>query len=184
MDTELMGASGPRVEEHMCHSLAESAIDLVLGHRVFRSSRTGRELFAFFGIAANRQFNEPVAFLWYAPDKRFIYASNGVLFELRCQMPVSDIRLGNHHYSRCLFIQSMDEAWPLLTTNRRDRPSGCLKVMQQGVDQRSRPVTRCRMHDDARRFVEDQQVLVFKKYLQRNRLASAVREVPASEHPS
>lgn len=43
--------------------------------------------------------------------------------------------------------------------------------MEQGIDQRSGPVSRCRMHDDARRFVEDQQVLVFKKYFQRNRLA-------------
>src|SRR4026209_1417407 len=65
----------------------------------------------------------------------------------------------------------MNEPRPFLSSDARTGAAGDLEVMEQGIDQRSGPVSRCRMHDDARRFVEDQQVLVFKKYFQRNRLA-------------
>src|SRR5262245_18408017 len=98
MDTKLMCTSGPRIEEHMCHRLGETSIDLVLSYGFFRSSRAGRKLLSFFGVAADRQLNEPVAFLRNAPDQRLVHASNRVLLELRCQMPVCLIRLGNDHH--------------------------------------------------------------------------------------
>ena len=43
--------------------------------------------------------------------------------------------------------------------------------MEKGVDERSRPVTRRRMDNNSSWFVQDQKLIVFKKHLERDRLA-------------
>src|SRR5215467_3646358 len=104
MDAKLMCTPRPRIEEHMGHGLAESSIDLILGHGFLRSSRAGRELLSFLGVAADRQLNQPMSSLRNTPDQGFVDASNRVLFELRSQMPVRLIRLRNHHHPRRILI--------------------------------------------------------------------------------
>src|SRR5262245_11343402 len=104
MDAKLMSTARPRIEEYMSHGLAESSIDLVLSHGFFRSSRAGRELLSFLGVAADRQLNEPMSSLRNTPDQGLVDASNRVLLELRSQMSVCVIRLRNHHHPRCILI--------------------------------------------------------------------------------
>src|SRR5512145_633354 len=71
----------------------------------------------------------------------------------------------------------MDEPRPFFSPDTRDCPSRDLKVMEQGVDQRSGPVSRSRMHDDPRRLVEDQQVIIFEEHFERNRLALELKRL-------
>src|SRR5215813_2369075 len=65
----------------------------------------------------------------------------------------------------------MNEPRPFFSPDARDRSTRHLKVMEQGVDERSGPVSRSGMHHNTWRFVENQQLIVFKEHFQWNRLA-------------
>ncbi len=92
VDTELMGAPGlGDTGAHVPAVLPKRRSTLYSVTGSFGRAVRART-FSFFGVTSNRQFDETVAFLWNLPDKRFIDAGNGVLFELSGQMPVSDDR--------------------------------------------------------------------------------------------
>lgn len=51
-----------------------------------------------------------------------------------------------------------------------DAGQAALAVVQQGVDERAIGISRCGMHDHAGFFIDHDQIIVFKKNLQRNLL--------------
>src|SRR4029453_10490026 len=69
-----------------------------------------------------------------------------------------------------LLVETMNNAGTLFSAD----PGEAGAMMKQGVDQSMRLVSRARMHDQPRRFVEHEQVVVFEEDLERNFLGLRV----------
>src|SRR5688572_10047821 len=113
MDAKLVSPSGAWIQQHMGSQFTEAMIDLIFHHRCFGSSRMGREFFPFLCITADSHLNEPVSFFGHARNQRFVDPRDRVLFELSREATMSVIRLGDHHHAGWLFVQPMNQPWPL-----------------------------------------------------------------------
>ena len=69
-----------------------------------------------------------------------------------------------------LLVETMNNAGTLFSAD----PGEAGAMMKQGVDQSMRLVSGARMHDQPRRFVEHEQVVVFEENLERNLLGLRV----------
>ena len=66
------------------------------------------------------------------------------------------IRLGNEEKSRCLFVETMNDAGATFLWSRRERPTATL----ERIDQRSRPVAGRGVHHHPRRLVDRKKLVV------------------------
>ena len=64
------------------------------------------------------------------------------------------LRAGNHEQARCVAVQPVDDPRPVRKFTSRDPP------VEERVDERAALMTRGWMHDEPRRLVDDEQVLV------------------------
>src|SRR5262245_59335297 len=69
-----------------------------------------------------------------------------------------------------LLVETMNNAGTMFSAD----PGESGAMMKQGVDQSMRLVPGARMHDQPRRFVEHEQVVVFEENLERNFLGLSV----------
>jgi hypothetical protein len=82
----------------------------------------------------------------------------------RSQPPVCQVSLGDQHQARRVSVQPVDDAGsPFRTTGERRAPR------DERVDQGVVPVSRRRMHDQSRRFIDDCKVLILEDDGERNR---------------
>ena len=63
-------------------------------------------------------------------------------------------------------VEPMDNAWPFFSADAGE----FWKMMKQGVDERVLALTGPRMNDQSRRFIDHDQIVVFVKNVERNRL--------------
>ena len=63
------------------------------------------------------------------------------------------------------FVEAMDDAWPFFAA---DAGKGGA-MMKQCIDQRVFPMTGARMNYQTGRFVDDDEIVIFKKNIERNR---------------
>src|SRR5262245_47988177 len=93
------------------------------------------------------------------------------MFELSRKGTMGFVCLGDHHHAGGILVQPMDQPRPFFSSNRRHRAAGRMKMMEQGIDQRSDPMTWRRMDYEAGRLIQEQQQVVLIEDLKWNRLA-------------
>ena len=77
------------------------------------------------------------------------------------------IGFGNHHDAGRFFVESVYQSRSLFSADGRE-PTGMLKVMEQRIDQRAGPMSRCGMHDKPNRLIEDEQDIIFIQNVEGN----------------
>ena len=80
------------------------------------------------------------------------------------------IVLGDYDASACFFIETMHDARPLFPADPRKRGA----MIEQSIDQRVLAMTSARMNNEAGRLVNDNEIAVLEKNIQRNRFRSIV----------
>jgi hypothetical protein len=93
-----------------------------------------------------------------------IELSNLSSCELPAQTHVRRIIFCHHKATTRLFVEPMHNARSQLPANAAQVPH----MMQQGVDERSRPDSRTWMNDHSSRFVYHQKIFILEQDLQRN----------------
>ena len=116
-------------------------------------------------IAADRRV-DPAARHHLAPDQREVLLLDLAIVELPRELLVRRVVLGDDHQPRRAAIEPVHDARPLLAADAAQ----IVDVMQQRVDQRAARVAGRRVHDHARRLVDDDQVVVLVDDRQRQRL--------------
>jgi hypothetical protein len=102
-----------------------------------------------------------------------VFPSHAPSLDLLLQMLLRPSGFGHHHHPGCVLIQTMDNARTLFVRHRQEIGT----VGQQGIDQRTVPMTGRWMHHQPRRFVEDQQLLIFIENVQGNGLGRRVQRL-------
>ncbi len=92
--------------------------------------------------------------------------------KLRRQMPMGVIVLGSDHDAARFLVETMHNARPL---DAADAGKARAAMMDQRVDERSRPVAGPRMNDKPGGLRDHDQIVVLVKNLQRNILALRLR---------
>ena len=76
------------------------------------------------------------------------------------------IILGDDEATARLFVETMNDAGTLFPADSRQRHT----VVEERVDQSVFAMTSTRMNDKPRRFIDDDEIVVFEEYLKRDRL--------------
>ena len=140
-----------------------------------RLRRARADIFLRFDrIAADRRVDAP-ARLHLAPDERDVFLLDLAIVELPRQLLVRRVVLGDDHQPRRAAIEPVHDARPLLAADAAE----IVDVMEQRVDQRAARVPGRRMHDHARRLVDDDEVAVLVEDRQRQRFGLRRRRRPA-----
>ena len=105
----------------------------------------------------------------HALDEREVAALEIVRVKLHLQRHQRRLVLGHDHDARGVLVEPVHDARPPLAADADERVAA---VMQERVDQRARLVRRRRMHDHARRLVDDDEVRVFVDDRERNVLGA------------
>jgi hypothetical protein len=90
----------------------------------------------------------------------FLNLSTG---ELSREGDMSGVALGHHKASTGVFVEAMNDAW---ARDSADPAELAAAMMQQCVHQSVLLVAGRWMHDDSRRFINNQQAVVFEQYVQ------------------
>lgn len=117
---------------------------------------------------AQRCLNPSVAFGDGAPDKRVIAAVKIMRGKHFCQALMRAITLGGQHHARCILVEPVHNA---RTHHPADPRQAGAAMRNQRVDQRAIGLARGRMNNKARRFVDDDQMRIFKQDIQWNILS-------------
>lgn len=116
-------------------------------------------------MTADWCFDHTSAFAHFAGDQREISFFDTALRELGGQPAMRLVVLGHDETTARLFIEPMNNAGPLFAANSGKRT----RMMKQRIDERVLPVTSARMYDQTGRFVQDEEIIVFKKNFERDR---------------
>ena len=122
-------------------------------HRFAAAARARRHLLAVRRIAADRRV-DAASGLHHAPDEREVFLLDFAIVKLARQLLVRRVVLGHDHQARRAAVEPMHDAGPLLAADAAQ----VVDVMEQRVDQRAAGVSGGRMHDHARRLVDDDEV--------------------------
>lgn len=98
----------------------------------------------------------------------FQWTGLAMIGKLRRKALVSCIGLGNNKKPARILVDPVDDARAFDTADARQAVAA---MVDQRIDERSRPVTRAWMHNETRRFVDDNEVIVFVNNGQRDVLA-------------
>jgi len=113
--------------------------------------------------------NRPPVWLRHTPNECRVSALkrpvSAMIGELFAQGMVRKIGFCGDQQSACILVDAVHDPWPPDTADPRQTVSA---MMQQGVDQRSRPIARSRMHDQTGLFVDDDDMIVLKHDIERN----------------
>lgn len=110
-------------------------------------------------------------------DQGNITAGNRVDLKLLGETQMSLVILGRHHHPRGVLVETMDDAGPEFATDAGE----IVTVMEESVDQGPLTVTRRRMNDQSGRLVDDDEMRVFVKNLQRQFLGHHFRGAHGGE---
>ena len=129
-----------------------------------------RHFLAMNRMPPNRGFYHARFFCQMPGDERKIDFQYATLGKLPRKPLVRLVVLGHHHATTGFLIEAVDNAGALFAADARQRSA----MVEQCVDERSAGVSRRRMDDHSGLFIEHQQVVVFEKNLQWDRLSDGV----------
>ena len=124
-----------------------------------------RHLETVLRVTANRSVNRSFEVTRATPHKRIVRAMERARFELVRQMPVSSIVFCDHHKSRRILVQTMDNSRTERSVHSRKI---FLKVVQKRCGKRSLAHAITRMHHQIARLVDDHDIIIFVNDVQRN----------------
>jgi hypothetical protein len=133
--------------------LREQLLDLEVGDRLPRRGRVERMARRVGAIAADRRLDPARPGPRPAAHERQVDPFELSPAHERLQAPVRLRRAGDDEEARRVAVESVDDA----------RPVGVAALEatgEQPVDERPAPAPRCRVDDDTRRLVDDEQVVV------------------------
>lgn len=165
VDADLVGAATVQNAFDQAHVAARTQNAII---RFRRSSLTARDTHALpMNRVALDCFVDDASSLSRSPGHEsqidFSHGAGGKLFG---KIAVSRVVLGNDKRAAGFFVEPMHDAGPFLSADRRE----ILAMGQERVDQRMRLMTRPRMHNEPSRFVENEEIAVLEKDLERHRL--------------
>ncbi len=183
MDADLVGAAGFQpAGEQARHRLAVGA-GIALQHLPMGDRPRGRPsrtaiLSRACGWRPSGASTVPLRPVRHAPDEGEIAALQragaAVIGELRGQPPVRAVGLGDDHQAGGVLVEPVHDARPL---HAADAGQAVAAMGDQRVDQRARPVAGGRMHDEAARLVDDDEVVVLVDDGERDGLAFGLRRL-------
>ena len=117
-------------------------------------------------MSSNSFFNYARGFAQFSGDKREINFFHGARRKLDRQSSVRLIVFRDDEAAAGFFVETVHDAGPFFAA---DSGKGGA-MMKQCIDQGVFPMTRSRMNHETGRFADDNEIVVFEKNLQRNRL--------------
>ena len=108
-------------------------------------------------VAIDRRLDHTVGILWRTVADREIGLADGMAAKCDRQGEMCAIRFGHHHDAGRIFVETMNDSGSFDAADAGKIPA----VMEEGVDQGAGRVAGGRVNDEARRFVDDQQVVIF-----------------------
>jgi hypothetical protein len=100
---------------------------------------------------------------WCRVDKREITPSHTSIRELPGERRMHSGRFRDNHNTRCILIEPMNDTWTIGLTYRELFLSD---MVNDGVRDSMRVVSRSRVHGDSRRFIENDKVRVLEEDLE------------------
>ena len=179
MHPDLMGAAGENADFQQGVAL-EMLDDAVLAFRLAAGFSDGH-LFAVQRVAADRSLDDAVRWFDAALDQHQVDFGHFALLELFGQGGLYLPRPGDDHQAGGVFIEAMDDARPVALALGQFRVAA-----EQGVEQRAVRVPRRRVGGQARRFVDDGQIVVLINHFERDVLrdeAAGRRRGDGHHHP-
>jgi len=163
VDADLMRA--PRLERHAEQRVARHQLgDLEVRHCVARRVRVERMAERIVAITADRRLDRPAPRAWPADDESQVLARQAAGLHELLQPPVRLARPCDDEQPRGVAVEPVHDSGPLRLVAALHLPR------EQPVHERALAVPGCRMHDDARRLVDHEQVLVFVRNRELHRL--------------
>jgi len=118
------------------------------------------------GVSPNFFFNHARGLAQFPGDKREINFFHAARPKLDRQSPVRLIVFRDDEAAARFLVETVHDAWPFFAAD----PGKGGAMMEQCIDQRVFPMTRARMNHETGRFINDNEIVVLEKNLQRNRL--------------
>ena len=113
----------------------------------------------------------PAGLLRHPVHRREVELADATLRKLLGEQSVRAIMLGHDHAAARFLIEPMHNARPQLTADA----AKIIAMMEQCIDQRAIRIPCRRMHDQARRFVDHNKMLILIEHGQRNVLRHDLR---------
>ncbi len=98
-----------------------------------------------------------IAVLWFAPNERIIEPVDGMGRELLRQAMMCRVGFCDHQQAGCILVDPMYDARPLFSS---DTGQTIPAMVQQGIDQRTRPLAGGRMNDHPGGLVDHDQMSI------------------------
>jgi hypothetical protein len=165
MDADLVGTAG--METAFDESRAVEAFDdLVCGPRFARVSAFGRgHTFAMGWMARDADLDFAAFIRHFTTNDPAINLGDAAFFKLRGEVQVRFVCFRDDDATARIHIEAMDNSG---SRDAGDAAELAFAMMQQGVDERAAVMASRGMDDQARRFVDRDDVFIFVKDIQRD----------------
>jgi hypothetical protein len=174
VNADLMRAA--RLETHAQERvLAEELEQLELGHGVSGEVGIEGDARRIMAVAPDRRLDPSAARARAPPHERDVLAYDLPPAEHPLEAPVDVVRAGDDQQPRRVAVQPVDDAGPLGLVAARDR------VGREPMDERAARVPGRGVDDDARRLVDNEQVLVLVRDSKRDVLRLDDTRTPVRE---
>lgn len=176
MYSDLVGASGsePAFHEtgHRWIAFAQGADEAITGDGGLSSPWQDCHLLPVFRIAADIAADFTLRGVGNATHHGQIGAFHTVIGKLFGQGGMGDVSLGGHHKATGILIETVDDAGPLDSADARQ---GIAAMSEKSIDQSAVRVAGCGMHNQPRRFVDDDELVIFVNHMKGNVLGPGRR---------
>ena len=183
MHPDLMGAAGlkpavqqaknggrakcfnqPRTGHGMPPAREQDRLPLTVG---LVTSQLGRQLQNIAGLKAYTAHpTQPwIARIGHTVDQRTIDPLDSMGFELRSESVMSCVAFRHNQKAGRILVDPMNDPRPLCAADTRQAIAA---MVHQRIDQRPRGRAGCRMHDHARRLVDDDQMIILEDDIKRD----------------
>ena len=167
VDADLVRASSGEAAFHHCCHVLEDAQHAIACDRGFAASADDGHGLAVAGVATDRAGDLAHTRLGHAPDHREIGTVDPARREVRGKCGMCLLGLGHHHEPAGVLVEAMDDARP---PNPADACEAVPAMREQGIDEGIVWIAGRRMHYEAGRLLEDEEVRVLVANVQRDRL--------------
>ena len=178
VDADLVGPPGlqPAFDQACDRSgrrWGQGFFEPVVGDGMLAAGLEHGHLLAVGELAPERGIDRALGAVGHAPDQRDIAALHlavgAVGGELGRQAPMRPVVLGDDHQAAGFLVEPVHDARPFDAADARQAVAA---MGNQGVDQGAGPVAGGRMHNQARRFVDDDERIVLVYNIQRNQFCA------------
>lgn len=167
VDADLVGAAGEELAADEGAVLMGGDV-LPLGHGFFAGAviEDGHAL-SMDGVSADHVLEAPTFFFGQAVDGGEVDFTKAALGEGFGQAAVGDVIFGDDHAAGGVFIEAVDDARAHLSADAAE----VVAVMEKGIDEGAVGISCGGVDDEAGGFVEDEDVFVLKKDIERDVLS-------------